>query len=98
MDIKASKCSHRHVISKPSIMRTINLITLLVLTAKQANWLESTRDYSPRTIIAACNTRGASLCHNLLKDCLKNCNTTNCRQVCVGQFRDCKASAGCGGS
>ena len=85
-----------------ALMRTIALIILLVLIAGRADSRESPGDYSTSTVVAACDTNGALLCQNLLKDCLKSCNTSDnsksCRQICLGQFRGCKASAGCGGS
>ena len=74
-------------------MRTIVVLTILAI---------SSQDFSTSTMAAACNTKSALLCQNLLKDCLKNCDANNnpasCRQACLGQFKGCKASAGCGGA
>ena len=85
-------------------MRTVVvLIILAVCTTGRADSLGSaSRDFSTRTIAAACDARSAMLCQDLLKDCLKNCNTndnpTSCRQLCLGNFKGCKTSAGCAGS
>ena len=78
------------------------LIILAVSTTARADSLGSaSRDFSVRTIAAACDAKGALQCQNLLKDCLKNCGTNDnqasCRQICLGHFRGCKSSAGCGG-
>ena len=74
-------------------MRTIVvLIILAVSTTGRADSLGSvSQDFSTRTIAAACDARSALLCQNLLKDCLKNCNTndnpTSCRKLCLGHFK-----------
>ena len=86
-------------------MRAIIAFIILVVSIT-GGWTESlgleSKDFTPRIIAAACDTRSAMLCQNLLKDCLKNCKTndnpTSCRQICLGNFKSCKTSAGCGGS
>jgi|SRR5215471_9090340 hypothetical protein len=72
-------------------------------TAGRADSPGSTpHEFSTRPVADVCDTRGALQCQNQLKDCLKNCNAndnpTSCRQVCLGEFKACKASKGCGGS
>jgi hypothetical protein len=86
-----------------AVRTIIVLVILAVSTIGRADSLESrSQDFSTRTIAAACDARGALQCQNLLKDCLKNCNTNDnpisCRDLCLGHFKRCKTSAGCGGS
>jgi hypothetical protein len=94
----------RHDLGREAMRTIISFIILVAsTTGGRTESLESvSQNFSPRTIAAACDTKSALQCQNLLKDCMKNCNTndnpTICRQICLGQFKGCKTSAGCGGS
>jgi hypothetical protein len=87
------------------VMRTIIAFIILAVSIAEG-WTVSlgseSRDFTPRVAAAACDTKGAAQCQQQLQGCMKNCNSNNnptsCRQDCFGQFKGCKAGAGCGGT